>query len=124
MEDQTRQLLALFADRIAAQVVEALAKEALDEPALRNRVRGSRQSINRRLEDLRGWGIVEFEELPPDGPGRPARHWRLVDGRILRFSNAADALALELLEGRADAQRKGIDRRRRREVGMAGDSAA
>jgi predicted ArsR family transcriptional regulator len=108
MEPQTRQLLRLLADDLTDRLVDRLAASPALETELQRSMGGSRQTIARRLEELRGWGIVASEDRQTPGKGRPTRSWSLADREAALFCAAADEFLLRLLERRAARHRQAI----------------
>jgi predicted ArsR family transcriptional regulator len=113
MEDQTRQLLRLLADDLTDRLIEELHIGPVVITDLQDRMPESRQTLVRRLEDLQGWGIAVRHRHTTPGRGRPTAAWRLADDWVQQFENAVDALVLDLMDRRADRQRKGMRRRTR-----------
>lgn len=113
MERQTRQLLSLLAEELIDRILTELTRGPLPERKLRSRLASSRQTLNRHLERLQSWGIVECEERSQGGPGRPARIWQLAAHEVVHFSAEADAFVLQVLEGRTERHRARITSRSR-----------
>jgi predicted ArsR family transcriptional regulator len=119
MHARTRELLGLLAKESTDQILDALGRGPTTEADLAAVIGASQQTVNRRLNELRMYAIVENVLLGVTGPkvrGQPARTWRLSSPSVLRFCDSGDALTLELLDALTDELRQDIESRRRQRI--------
>ena len=120
MDPQTQKLLRLLADEDTESLLDALRDGPKVEADLEDVLGISQSSINRRLHDLDSWGIIEA--VGPELRVRPAKRgpqpkeWKLTGDETTRFSNVADAFALELMDLKANRMRRRVEQRRRTQV--------
>ena len=119
MEPQTRALLQLLALENTDRLLELLQDGPREEAHLVEHVGSNQQTVNRLLNRLEQWAIVQVaagDQEPRDKRGPRPRSWSLAGDEVIQFGNAADALALGLMESRAKQMRTALARRRRSQV--------
>jgi predicted ArsR family transcriptional regulator len=123
MKGETTDLLRLLVREDTQRIIEALQVAPATESHLGVKVAISQQTANRRLNELKGWGIVGARnDSPAIRPtriqGQHPRTWRLRGQEVVQFYNRADAFALELLELRTRRLGEELDDRRRNDLGV------
>jgi predicted ArsR family transcriptional regulator len=118
MDEQTRNLVVLFAEEEVELLVRSLSKDPQRVKDLARKSGLSESSTERRLHDLERWGVVRRSRAPISGRGRPATLWALASSAWTRFEQIADAFTLEQLEAEAERMRGMIDKRSRESVGF------
>lgn len=119
MEEQTRQLLVLLANADIESVLGALGSGPATIKDIEAVTDLPDTSIDRHLRALEQYGLARRagKEREPGRRGRPKTRWELVAAdQAQRFSNIADAFALELLESKTERLRQAINARRRSDL--------
>jgi predicted ArsR family transcriptional regulator len=122
MEEQTRNLVVLFAEEEVELLIGSLSKDPQRVKDLASKSGLSERTTERRLHDLERWGVVRRSRSRSAGRGRPATLWALASSAWTRFEQIADAFTLEQLEAEAERMRV-IDKRSRDSVRSMKDAA-
>src|SRR3954451_20224847 len=100
MRPQTRKLIQLVADELNDAIFGALQADPQTAKALASTLGVSKETTYRRLEELVGEELLEYEVSPPSGSGagRRARKYRISDPALTSFRNAANSFGLAHVE--------------------------
>jgi predicted ArsR family transcriptional regulator len=103
MKEQTRQLVQLLADDVAARLIAALRSQSRTAPQLQQDTGASQKTVAHLLELLEAHGVVGWQPSESGTRGRPSRRWRLTaDGELVAFERACDNFKALLLRRQLD----------------------
>src|SRR4051794_29470513 len=116
MLSRTQQVLALVADELNSQLLEACAERTCTEADLRELTGASHTTIASRLHLLEARGLLSRTEVR--GPrGRPAAAWiALVGEELARLAQVADQFVLRVLQAQLEDHEADIRARTRKDV--------